>query len=554
MTGIIEGLMWLWKGETRCSRVVGVSLVLLLALGVRWVAFPYAYPAPGDAVHFVQAGVELAAGDKGAWSTGLSPGPQLVAAAAARAGLSPARGLQALSLLSGVVSVMVFVLLAWRLFGRWVHALLAGAVIGCNPNFVYYSVGGWSEMPYIAVLAVASLLAWRWLCGQQRGSIWIAILALLGVGSYFRPLESQSLALLCAAFGCVVALGRRNAKALVAVVAGVVVLACVEAPIYWMTYKMTGRMSLGTKDVNLVMGTSNYDSKAMHAISEPWAKEYAELKQVGVPRYMWERRAYYIRLWTANMARAFRLVGDAVFSGSFRLGPVWWFLVLLAGGILAWAGGAWRSWSFCLFLLLLPLAEISLANVQERYIVQSLPFAIMLFVDILIRAIDAAPLRTVRAVAILFLVFFLAKNSAQAVRLVDETDWYYFNARQVGQLLQQFGSDEETLMTQQYCMTLHFHDRYPRRLVGLPFGTIEDTAEYARQKGVSVIALSSWVFRHWPINALFHGAPPPADWRLVDEVVFARPSRFGDLEERYLVYRREPKPSAGDTTAGDSGP
>ena len=123
----------------------------------------------------------------------------------------------------------------------------------------------------------------------------------------------------------------------------------------------------------------------------------------------------------------------------------------------------------------------------------------------------------------------------------------------MGRVLRQYGSDEDIVMTSQYVITLHFHDRYPQRLVDLPYASIAEIEPYAAEKGVSLIAISDRIYPHWPINALFHGAAPPANWVLLRKVAFSRETRFGPEEERYLLFRRGPLASATRTKGRGTG-
>ena len=101
-----------------------------LALGIRLMAARGAYPACGDAGHFVQHGVALAKGLSGAMSTYWSQGMIAIAAGAVKAGCDPRYALQATTLIAGVAVVVFFAGILWSLTGSWKLAVVGGGDSG----------------------------------------------------------------------------------------------------------------------------------------------------------------------------------------------------------------------------------------------------------------------------------------------------------------------------------------------------------------------------------------------------------------------------------------
>ncbi|HPF98910.1 MAG TPA: hypothetical protein PLE77_02495 [Kiritimatiellia bacterium] len=541
MNSPMQTLRWLGAGETRWARAVGILAVMLVAGAVRLWAMKYAYPAPMDVVHYVQSAVELAHGNSGAWNVIYPPASQALAFLAEKHGWSSAYVLQGLSVFCSVAGIVVAMLLAYRLFGAWPHAWLTGLFLATNPTFTYYSVNGYSDVVYAFFLLLACWCAVLWFARDGGWPMAAAAFGALGLGGLFRMDESQVVALLLAGGMLGWTVRQRSPARLRALVVGGLVFAAVVSPVYVMTYKTTGRLTPGVKfTYAFAMGDSFYDSKEFNAIRPPYRERMEEFRQAGLIGYLWSHRAEVSARWVRNLARLTRTAGDTLFTGTFRAGPGW-LAVFLAGT--AWMAArrrAFMGWGVCLAVLALQFTLISFFMAQARYLVPSMAFAFMLFADAGVRLFGLlGEGKAWRILAAAMVLTFGIKSAAGSIAYVDETDWYYHNGVKVGEALRRHGGENDVLMTPQYCVALGFYDEHPLRMVKLGYGTIEETEAYADKAGVDLVALTDSVFAHWPIGGLFRSEAPPAGWKLLDEIVFTRDSRYGVVKERYLLFRRE---------------
>ncbi len=539
----------LWTGDTARGRGIGLAGIVLLALAIRLAAWTVAYPAPADVVHYVQAASQLARGGWHVWPAVFSPGPLLLATEAERIGLPSARVLQMLSLVCGVLAAAGFTLLASRVMGRWACGLLTGVFVATNPSLVYYSVNGYSEVPYLALLSLVGLLVhdgfFRAGGHRFRG---VLAFAALGVAAYFRTDEAHALALALAAVALLIAVRRRDRLLAASAIQGLLVFAALVLPIYLLTFFATGRFAPGTKYASLAVGDAAYDSKQYNSLHKPWEPDMDRIRLQGPVEYALEHKRDLAVRWVRNAGRSIRTINEELTVGAFRAGTGWFFSVVLVGGYMAWRMRRVGAWAFSLLFILVPVSLISLFMCQSRYLLQTLPFAFILASDLVVEAVDRVRGRAGIGIAVLLAVYFFAKTAVWAVDYTAETAWYFLNGQRAGEALRAYGTDENVLMTQQYCVTLHFHDRYPERLAMLPYGTIDETEQYAADHNVDLIAISDSQYPHWPINALFHGSAAPANWVLLKEMKFDRISPFyGPIEEKYFLYRRTPSADSPST-------
>ena len=539
MNGLSRALRWLVLGETWRARAMGVMAVLFLAGLIRVWAAKDAYPVPGDGAHFVQHGVELAHGNVAGLSTYWSLGMILVAAGSIKVGVDPSLALQGLSLASGVAVVAVIMAIAQVLFCQRRVALLSGLLVATNPAMVQYSIAGYSEMAFMFLVCagVLSLLVAR---ESGRAGGVVASLVLMGLAAYFRTLDAVVwcgvvvLYLLVDRF-CV----RPRCVRWLGLFMGGFLFLLLLVPMIANMHVRTGRWALTSKTENLALGDQWSDSKAVYRVSGEAEPSAVYLRQHGALVFLWKYRGVIAGRLVRNSAEGVRIFAAQVFSGPFRVGPGWFVVMFLMGGLVVF----WRERGSSLLLpgLLItgPALMISLCFVHDRLLMPMLPWILLLLARFGDELYSIAASRRIRVLILMVAIAFLAQSGLSAMHS-REREWYFWrypNMKLVGAELRRYGDDGDVLMVNGPHVPIHFYQQHPLRLVELPYGSLEQTEAYAAECGVTLIVVSDQFRTHWPIAGVFDGQPVPGNWSKVVDLVCPAPVE-GIPAETYRIYRR----------------
>jgi hypothetical protein len=515
----------------------------ILAAAVRLYVAGHSYPVRDDAGHFVQFAMELAGGNPEGLSAHWSMAPILVASAAIRMHADPQRAVQLTTVAAGVACVLFAAALAAAVFRSRRAGLLAGIIVAVNPTLVDYSTNGMGEMPYMALTMAGALVARTTLQGAFFGPA--LALGLAGLALYFRPVEAVVFAATLGAFGAIPALARRDVRRVGAWALAGLVFVALALPLCIHTARHSNFGGPSTKIVNLAFGEYGYDSKAVFAQEGPMADEVGRLKSIGAARYLWERRADFPPRFARNVARLVRFVRDETFAGPFHLGSGWLFALLAAGAVLEGRRGRLREWPFLLCIGFGPALLTCLSFVHPRWVVGAVPYVLILFAGAADTLADLARGRRCWQVVLAGLLAWWVGSGVAMSRGLSWDHWRYDNVPAVARELRRFGGEDDILMTKGPQLPINFYRQHPLRYVEMPYGTMAQTEAHAGRKGVTLIALSSQSYPHWPVNEVFKGAAPPANWELVASPVFCFDDpRYGPQEEKYLLYRRHPEAPA----------
>lgn len=520
-----------------------MSLVWLAVLGFAWVlrmsAAGLAYPAQGDASHFVQHGVRMAetgAGLSGYWSLA----PQFLACWAYRAGWDPSSVLQISTVLFGVLLVLGVMCLASALaLPAWI-AVLVGLVAASNPILVESSVGGLSETPYMAlvVLAYAGI---EWALGRGRfvgavvgGIAW-------GLALYYRPFEAALGGIVLAIYLAVLHVSRirRLGVARLAIAAGAMLV--VGAPFLVISSRQGALAAGHSKLVNLAFRDHGLDSKAARSLPRPGGtqtplqEEIDRLRTEGTVRYLWNSRAEILRKAPGNLVQAGRWLNGYVFSGAFSMGMA--FFVLF---------NVWLS--FCIARspkwpgVLLPLLHVVAASlalclsfVHPRWIIQFIPIYLIL-VGFGLYA-SAGDHRSRAIPAFVLVILFVAQNASWAV-LRQRDNWMPLNVLSVGHTLRSMLEPDDVVMCFGPELAVQSNPSKPWNYVEMPYATLDEVEAFADEENVAWVVLSDRQFAHYPVQCVFAGCEPPATWLLAKEYRFGRETRWGAETECYRIYKR----------------
>lgn len=500
--------------------------VLAVAFAVRWVAAREAYPVPGDGGHFVQWGVALAHGHA-KLNTYWSQGMVLAAAGAERLGVDPKRTLQGISFVAGMLVVLLFGGITGRLAKSGGWGLVGGLWAATNLTMVKYSIEGYSEMAYMALLMGAVYVALGGMPGWKRD---LAAGVLLGLGGWFKGLDA-------AVAACAYALWRWawggrwrwdwRLAAVVPTVAFVVLL-----PLCAYTYSETGQFAPGSKGGgNFLLGLDWKDSKVVYAAEPVETRTYAEAFRA-LPRQV-----------VGNVHDMFRLANEQLFTRGVRMGTIWFTLLgaALAVSLGKGRGGAdgCNRWMLPVSLMGCQLALMSLAFVHDRILAPTLPWVVLaglLGVEQWFGRRGGSGRGAVLCVFTAYCAVF-ASYSLHASR-TESAWWRYGRIKRVGECLLGLGMDErDVVMHYGPQLSIETHHGNPLLMAEVPFGSIEEVGKVAAEKGVRFAAISDTWRGHWPIAAVAAGeASPPAGWRLRKTLVFEEEEETGAPGERISIF------------------
>jgi hypothetical protein len=540
MSRSFESLMRVVEGRDRRARIAGLLLVAAVATVLRvWVAVN-TYPARLDAGHFVQYGVELANGNTNVLLTNVSVIPALLAAAACKVGVDPSLVVQYSTVLFGIVATLAAVWVGCGLFGAWAAGLAGGLLMAVNPSLVNYSTNGMGEMPFICLALIGLSFFVRWLRGEGNGLYPVLAFGLFGAGMYSRPFESILLAFIVMVYTSVRLVHLREWKRMLWLIAGLAVFVALLAPLQVYTARKTSSQAPSSKIFNVAFGEHGYDSKAIDALNGPMQKDILHFQEVGLVRYVWERRGEMAARFGRNVLRMMRFTRDQVFLGPFHFGNGWLMILILG---LAWMKartGSLRDWVLPVCIgFFIPLAAC-ISFVHPRWVTTSVAFVLLILGDGLVVLVRSTQRSAVKAGLVAILVLWGLANAKASLDLIPD-HWLDWNVRPIAQELKKFGSEDDILMTKWPQLPIEFYKHHPLKYVEMPYGRLDEVEAYAATRGVTLIALSNGRFGHWPFGKLFDGAPPPANWELLAANEFSLDDkRYGVETERWLLYRRHP--------------
>ncbi len=527
------------QGAERWYVAAAVALVLV-ALAVRIAVAVHAYPIPMDGAHFVQFATELAEGNPNGLSAHWSQAPILIAAAGYRLGLDPSRVLQGCSVFMGTVAVLALLLLVRELFNRRSLALLVGVLAVSNPALIEYSVISTAEISFVALLLLSTYVVVRG-CRRNQWGVAVVVLPslLLGLGIYYRAVEAIVYFFLLMIYLAIHMFHRLPRRAaLLRLVLAVAIFVAAVLPLWLYTMQRTVYVGPGSKMVNIAFGQYGYDSKAIYGLNGPLEEETRYFEEVGLLKYMWTRRANFVKSYVGNAAQAFRLLNGHLFAGGLRLGAVWFGLAILGGMIcLGRVGNVWDVVWLAVLAFAIP-AMVCISFVVPRWLVVSVPFLLVFVAAMVDRLFALAGHRRWYILLAVLLLVLTGKNLAYASEHFGDP-WYGDNTRKAATVLRQYGDDGDMLMSLHPQFAVHFYEKKPLRTVKLPYGEIVEVEGYAADKNVTLIVIRSSEYPHWPIHALFGEAEPPSNWRLLERVTCERQNkRYGYEKHEFLLYRR----------------
>jgi 4-amino-4-deoxy-L-arabinose transferase-like glycosyltransferase len=530
--------------NSRTLLLIGVAATLLAA-GLRLALAPRYNPVDLDAGHFVQLGLALAHGD----SRGSSAyWPQAAIGAAAlgeRLGVSPARALQAGTLIGGALVAGLGALLAGRIFRSRAAAIAAGLWLATNHALVEYSLNGMAEAPFAACILAAALCVVEGE-GRMRGAWrYPAGMACLGLAVYYRPMEAVVATLILTMY---VLLDRRGAAIgswVLSLMAGLLLFAALLYPHLRMVKRETGRYQVTEKLDNIALADAALSRKALYSLREGVStygdatRDVEELKQEGTLAYLWSQRARLPARVAANLQRMVRGYNEHLFAGSFRLGAGWF--ILLGLGCLA-AVLANRACARPV-LLLLGLALVypllaTLSYIYPRWLVAGVPLLVVVAAGAAAQSYERLPGAARRVAAGLGLIFLAGSVSYAARSPTGGERWRQYDriAREVRRAV----GDEVRMMTLSPDFIAHYYRIEPFNWVQLRHGEVDDVLEYARQARVEGILLSTWDgIDEWPLSRMVFAGETPEGWtRLLDQSTDYVHPLYGEQRHRFILLRR----------------
>lgn len=507
----------------RLSSITVFILLALLAVGIRLQAARDAYPACGDSGHFVQHGVALANGVPGAMSTYWSQGMIAIAAGAVKMGLDPRRAMQATTLVAGLAVVLLFAGVIWRLTSSKGLSLVGGLVLATNPTMVQYSITGYSEMPYMALLMAGVWVALS-PCGKPLFKYGLAG-ALIGTGGYFKGLDA---AVAACGLGLFVLFQKSEGWRRKILHAGAIpaMAFIVLLPLCVFTYLNDGSFTPGSKGgANFALGADWADSKVVYAadglkIEEKTAEELAKNIPVRVLK---------------NIGDTIRLFNQQIFCRGLRMGTIWFSLIMAGVMAIIWHQKETQA-ILPLCLMGIQLGLLWLVFVHSRILAPTFPWLVLLILVAGSVFLKTDLSQRMKYAMGLFLLVFAVVNTRYALdAFTSEFVWWrYSNIQTCAKVLKAHGgTDEAVIMGYGPHLAVEFNKTNPLKTVRVPYGTIEQVAELAERNNVRFIVISDSFRSHWPVAKLFEeGMSAPENWILLEELVFP--------EEEWTGWRGHP--------------
>lgn len=519
--------------KDRALAVFMLTMLAVFALIIRILAAKEAYPCCGDAGHFVQNGIALSHGIPGSMSTYWSQGMIFIAALSELWNLDPRIAMQYTTIATGTLVVILIAALVLRLSNSLWLAIFAGLVCASNSTFVQYSITGYSESPYLAILLSGVYVGMGLVKSAPssfRRSLVISVTAgaLIGLSGYFKGLDASVAAISFALYIGYIAIQksrRLTVNSIVTLISAFVIL----LPLCIFTYQHTGTFTPGSKGNNFVLGQDWKDSKIVYAAHPSDTSKSVSQSIKEIPKRM-----------LVNMKDVWRIFNAQLFTKGFRIGTIWFAItsVLVAAALLFWAR---QYLALPLFMLMLQTLLLSFVFVHDRVLFPSFVWVVLLLSFAVHSLWQRATSRWRYAISAIMGIY-LAVNSAYALSAFQGEFiwWRYQNTVGTAQHLKSIASEHDVVMTYGPHLAVEFYTNNPLKTVEMPFGTIEDVEIVAAKRDVRYIVVSD-VFRgHWPIAKVFDPSTVlPSNWHIVDTVAFEEdPEGFRYPQEKVCIIER----------------
>lgn len=529
------------RSAARIPSAVLYVLILSLALGLRIHLASIAHPAQSDSTHMIHQGILWAQGEPGALSTIWQEFPVLTSGMAYRLGWNPAEALQGSTVIFGTLLVGLTMLLTRRLFDSDAAAWIAGGWAAANQGLLNFSVNSMPEIGFAACLVGAYAILAPSIRGRGVNIVpLLAAYGLLGLGMYFKPLDS----LTAAAFttGWLALMHLRNLrKVSLQLLAGLTLYVVLVVPHYWLQShgSEASSLKLANRSYALVYGHRAYDSKLLYSPDNAFRNDLKEFERLGAGQWLWQHRMEVSRRYAANVLISLRIYGTYLFPNAFRLGNAWFIALLAALAATRLCGPLWRPFSFLVLAIMAFPLGVSLSYVYEHWLVIYSALLIVAISGHLVHSHALWGVRWKRMAWILLLVAMMENSAALAYRHHLDQVWRGEHQREIATWLRNMAGDGERIMTGFPSFSLDFDLDHPRRREQLPCGTGEEVDRYAERHGVTYIVLCDSFSPHWPINQILLGAPAPRNWTLIKAQTFKRLHPvWGEQEETYQIYKR----------------
>lgn len=522
--------------------------ITVLGAVLRLSAAVTAYPVAGDAGHFVQSGREFAEGNERGLTPTWSLAPVLTAAWAHTKGFDEQRMVQAVTVLTGILTVPLVGRLALRLGGGWLVALVISLLAAVNPRLIEYSTNGLAEGPFLFSL----MLGLQFVplgAVPRRPYLTLVTFFALGLGYYYRPPEACVATGLCGAWFAATCLWRRWRAGWAWLAAGLAVFILCAYPLVSLTRSRTGVSSPGTKIENLAYGDMGRDSKAMYDPDSALHDELKVYRSMGIAKYVWHRRMEIAGRWFRNMLDAMRLQNECVFPGGLSIGTLV-FALLLGGAVLRlWATKRWVPLAVLLPAMLGMPALTALSFIYPRWMVPWFPFGLLLMTMAFTPMVTGRPAARWAGLALALCATYMGFIGTRSAG----DGWRGYNTRRMAEWMKTYATEDQVVMAVTPGFAIEFYSRHPYRCVRMNYGELPRVVAQADATGTDFIVIDGNAFPHWPVHAWRTGTPPPPGWRLHEVKRFSRISaRWGEEVHDFAVLARtEPvrKP-----TAAESGP
>lgn len=518
------------------------AAIVLLALAVRIHVAAIAYPPQLDSVHYVQFGVRWAQGVPGQLSTMWQEAPILVAGLAYRWELDPVRVLQGSTVLYGSVVVLLTMLLGTRLFNCPAVGWLAGLWAATSQGLVNYSVNCSAEGGFAMFMMMSYVLMAPALRGEPfRVSRLMVAYALLGIGIYYKPLDTFVAAMVLTLWLLVVHARSWRGLPLKFVPAFLVLVAVMVPHFYLQAPGGTdlGEVPLINRGGNITLGERAYQSRYVDAPEGYMIEERKELVEIGLVAWVWKYRDDIAKRYVSNWLIALRHFGDFMLPNAFRLGNALFIALLLLCVVRGMLTGYWRQFGFLVLAAFVFTAGVSLSYVFNRWLVIYVPLLIIIITaHIVVSSSLWNP--TWKRILWLVLLFGMMTNAySLTIKHHLGEAWMWENQRIMAAWLRDNSLPDEKVMSGRPTFALEMDLDKPDRWVRMPNANLEKTEKFAAKKGANYIALSSTYYPHWPVNQLLFGSTPPSNWNLYVDRKFERLHPvWGVQEDHYRIYKR----------------
>lgn len=518
--------------------VLMLSIVAVIALIIRLLAARESYPCCGDAGHFVQHGVALSNGLPGSMSTYWSQGMIALASIANSWNLDPCFAMQWTTIVSGTLVAIFLSAIALRSTGsRWI-GLFAGLFCASNSTFVQYSITGYSESPFLALLLCGVYVGMGLVqpaLSSFRRSLMISLAAgaLIGLSGYFKGLDAAVAAISFSLYIGYIMIQRTRrlpVKAVFLLNTAFVVL----LPLCLFTYSRTGSFTPGNKGgANFLLGQDWKDSKVVYAANPSDTSQTLSQSIRTIPKRM-----------LVNTKDILRIFNEQLFIKGFRIGTMWFLMVcvLVVAALLFWER---KYLTLPLFMLFMQLLLLSFVFVHDRILFPSLVWVLLMLV-IAVNLLYRRANNRMRLAMAATIGIYLTVNSVYAISSFNGEFmwWRYQNIARTAHHMKSIASEYDRIMTYGPHFAVEFYTNNPLQTVEMPYGTVADVEEIAAKKDVRYILVSDVFRSHWPIAEVFSpSAELPQNWQILDTLSFDEdPEGYRYPPERVRIIERHSSP------------